>query len=106
MKYIAVKHNPIAIWIKYACQWFLANGIQFCAAHSIIPPPKLPDTPKANSAAAKVAAKIACTTNSIGATNKNVNSKGSVIPANIAVKVAGINKPATIFFFIWLSCHI
>ncbi len=52
----------------------------FVFAHSIIPPPKLPDTPKANSVAAKVAAKIACTTNSIGATNKNVNSKGSVIP--------------------------
>ncbi len=39
--------------------------------------------------------KIACTTNKIGATNKNVNSNGSVIPVKIVVNAAAPNKPPT-----------
>ena len=39
----------------------------------------------------------------IGATNKNVNSIGSVIPVSIEVKAADNNKPPTTFFFSGLA---
>ncbi|MPM62426.1 hypothetical protein SDC9_109297 [bioreactor metagenome] len=51
----------------------------------------------------RVAANNACTTNNHGATNKNVNSIGSVTPQNIAVKVTGTNNPRTFFLFCGLA---
>ena len=63
------------------------------------PPPISPTTPKPYIVAAIDAAKNACTANSGGDTNRKVNSKGSVIPANTAVKVAGIKIANTFFLF-------
>ena len=44
-------------------------------------------------------ANTTCTANKIGATNKNENSTGSVIPVNIDVRAAENSKPPTCFFF-------
>ena len=41
-----------------------------------------------------------CTTYNAGATNKNVNSNGSVIPVNKDVNAADTNKLPTIFFLL------
>ena len=46
-----------------------------------------------------VAARNACTANKKGATNKNVNSNGSVMPTSTAVNTAGISRPATLCLF-------
>ena len=46
----------------------------------------------------EIPAKIQWTTNTKGATNKNVNSIGSVIPVRKLVKAAESNNPPTIFF--------
>ena len=94
-----MKANPIANCVKIIPLWFWNNGIQFLASKSIKPPPISPTTPNAYMVVAIVAAKAACTANNGGDTNKNVNSSGSVIPANTAVKVAGITKARTFFLF-------
>ena len=62
---------------------------------NIIPPP----TPKICIIIYAHPAKKQWIAYNAGATNKNVNSSGSVIPVNIEVNAAESNKPPTIFFF-------
>ncbi len=95
---IPEKTRPITTDNKYCCQCADPSGIQFKAALEIIPLPKSPLIPIKYCAVANDAAKTECTANITGAINKNVNSIGSVIPANIAVKVTGIINPNTSFF--------
>ena len=95
-KYSRVKHNPMAIWVSIISAWLLNIGIQFCGkTWSIRPPPMLPTTLKRYITVDIEAASTACTANSNGEMNRKVNSSGSVIPTGMAVKVAGISKPAT-----------
>ena len=84
---------------KYCFQWLLIKGIQFNDAISITPPACIPTIPAIYIVVESVAASKACTINSHGAINKNVNSIGSVTPQNIAVKVIGINNPRVFFLF-------
>ena len=66
---------------------------------AIKPLPISPTTPNKYKVDAKVAANRECNKNNGGAINKNVNSNGSVIPANIAVIAVGTIKDNVSFFF-------
>jgi len=99
MNQIPVKQSPIANWSKYWTQWFPIRGIQFKEAISIAPPENIPTIPTRYIVVEIVAASSACTTNSTGEINKNVNSIGSVTPHKIAVNVIGISNANTFFLF-------
>ena len=96
---MAVKISPTINNFKYSAQWELINGMKFNADMEMRPSDNTPTIPKEYTIVDNVAANTACTINNNGATKRNVNSIGSVIPHATAVIPIGINKPNTFFFF-------
>ena len=100
---MTVNTRPTAKPMAYCCQWLAISGMKFRELISMRPPANTPTQPTRFMAMASREASKQWTMNSGGAMNRNVNSMGSVTPQKIAVRVMGMSRESSSFFFSGLA---